>query len=60
MNESHPEDPDKETLYFGDLYSYSKLGQLDAVVTRGGDTPGTVNVHVDNIDRRRQRDDRGY
>ncbi|HZF52338.1 MAG TPA: RHS repeat-associated core domain-containing protein, partial [Polyangiaceae bacterium] len=57
--------PDKETLYFGDLYERvtTKKGaaktehryfvhspeRVVAVVTRGGDKPGTLFVHTDNL-----------
>jgi RHS repeat-associated protein len=57
--------PDKETLYFGDLYERvtAKKGpaktehrysihspeRVVAVVTRGGDEPGTRYVHVDHL-----------
>jgi RHS repeat-associated protein len=57
--------PDKETLYFGELYErvtakkgaaktehryyVSSPERVVAVVTRGGDTPGIRYVHADNL-----------
>jgi RHS repeat-associated protein len=56
--------PDEETLYFGDLYErvtrksppstshryYIRSPErVVAVVTRGGDKPGTLFVHVDHV-----------